>query len=38
MTSSGKNEVVPGFEPGLLETEGIILFKIQSANRYTTQP
>ena len=32
----GKNEVVPGFEPGLLE--GLIAIKIQSDNHYTTQP
>ena len=33
-----KVEVVPGFEPGLLEMLGRESFKIQSDNRYTTQP
>lgn len=37
VTQKGKNEVVPGFEPGLLEGEEVLV-KIQSANRYTTQP
>lgn len=36
ITQLGKNEVVPGFEPGLLEDS--IQIKIQSDNHYTTQP